>query len=65
MDMTTSHVDYRHEELRDVASSLRWERQRPPATGLRTLRVAVGRRLVRAGIALLAGARPHPAAAVR
>ena len=65
MDMTSSHVDYRHDQLRDVASSLRWERRRPPAAWLRTVRVAIGRRLVRAGIAILAGARPHPAPAVR
>ena len=65
MDMTSSQVDYRQEQLRDVASSLRWERRRPPAAWLRAVRVAVGRRLVRTGIAILAGTRPHPATAIR
>jgi hypothetical protein len=65
MEINTSHVDYRRDQLRDVASSLRWERRRPPAAWLRNLRVAVGRRLVLAGIAILAGARTHPAAATR
>jgi hypothetical protein len=65
MEMNASHVDYRREELRDVASSLRWERRRPPAAWLSGLRVAIGRRLVLAGVAMLAGARKHPATVVR
>ena len=65
MEINASHVDYRREQLRDVAASLRWERRRPRVAWLRSLRVAVGRRLVLAGIAILAGARTRPATATR
>ena len=65
MDMNASHVDYRREQLRDVASSLRWERRRPSAAWVDGLRVAIGRRLVLVGVALLAGARKRPATVVR
>ena len=65
MEINASHVDYRREQLRDVASSLRWERRRPPAAWVRSVRVALGRRLVLAGIAILAGARARPAASLR
>jgi hypothetical protein len=65
MEMTASHVDYRQDQLRDVASSLRWERRRPRAAWLSGLQVAIGRRLVLAGVAVLASARKHPAPAVR
>ena len=65
MDINASHVDYRREQLRDVACSLRWERRRPRVASLRSLRVALGRRLVLAGIAMLASARTRPATAAR
>jgi hypothetical protein len=55
--ITTTHVDYRRHQLRELAASLRWERGRAPSRWLRSVRVALGRRLVRAGTALLGDAR--------
>jgi hypothetical protein len=65
MDLITrTHVDYRQHELRDVASSLRWERGRPSSRWRRTVRLALGRRLVLAGNALLGETR-RPVATAR
>jgi hypothetical protein len=64
MDITTAHVDYRREQLDDLSRSLRLERRRKREPWLRTVRVALGRRLVLAGVALLDGA-GQPVAATR
>jgi hypothetical protein len=61
--LTTTHVDYRQHELRDVATSLRWERRRRPARWLTSLRLALGRRLVLTGNALLGETRRSAATA--
>lgn len=65
MEPISSHVDYRQAQLRELASSLRWERGRDGPAWMRNLRVAVGRRLVLVGIALLDGARTTPVASPR
>jgi hypothetical protein len=62
MEPITAHVDYRQTQLRELAESLRLERERPVRARARALRVALGRRLVLLGIALLDGARVRPAA---
>ena len=66
MELQTAAVSYRLAELRRVARSLRLERRRLPARrgrGITSLRVALGRRLVARGDALLegTGARAHAA----
>lgn len=64
MDLTRQapHVHHRQAELRDLANQLRQERHHPSPGWARAARVALGRRLVLAGIALLDGARPPVAA---
>jgi len=61
VEVTTTHVAYRQSQLRELASSLRWERARTSRTRADTLRVALGRRLVLIGIALLDGSRSRTA----
>jgi hypothetical protein len=54
--METQHfaVRDRHDELRRIGDELRWERhRRRRQPTLRALRLAVARRLIRAGVALL------------
>jgi hypothetical protein len=63
VELQTAAVSYRVAELRQLARSLRLERRArrlAPAHRLTTLRLALGRRLVALGGALLEGeARPH------
>jgi hypothetical protein len=58
MDTQLYAVRERHDELRRIGDELRWERGehrvcRVHRPRLRALRLAVGRRLIRAGVALL------------
>jgi hypothetical protein len=57
MDIRTSEVDHRLDELRRCSDSIRAERFAPGGDGRWTeLRLALGRRLVAVGTALQAGA---------
>ena len=58
MDLQHANVLHHHTELEHLAESLRWERrgQKTRAGRLAAVRLALGRRLVALGTALLDGA---------
>jgi hypothetical protein len=56
MDLQTAAVEHRLDELREVSSAIRTERQhRARSARLSQLRIVVGRRLIALGDALLDG----------
>jgi len=68
MDLQTAAVAYRVTELRRLARTLRWERRFPlarRAPRVTALRIALGRRLVALGGALLEGTGARTPAATR
>jgi hypothetical protein len=65
MELQHSEVSHRIGELRQLARTLRLERRRPRRRWLRQVRIALGRRLVAAGAALLDGTGARISAASR
>ncbi len=68
MELQTAAVAHRTSELRRLARQLRWERRTPHGgrrSRIAVVRVAIGRRLVAIGSALLEGAGSAASVATR